>query len=245
VRKRQAAILGMTGVGLGFLAFSALPLVMRRKPAPVDLSVDEWTGNCAVVEARGVYHNVIKLFTNSTWTHTYIFLNQEYMLDPTWPHITVIRRQELPAEYKVGVITPDLTLDERQRLAPELYKLIGARYGLEAIWWFAFSRTLGWRMPGTGHVGNVCSTGLTRAYTRAGLYARLHLLQRPETVSPADLAAAWGFPNPVHTRRKSLREWMDRANQERIARVIRHAQRPEEERRHAQRLDSSTASAQN
>ena len=165
------------------------------------------------------------------------------MLDPTWPHITVIRREEMPSDDKLGVIAPDLNLEERGKLAPELYKLIGKRYGLEAIWWFAFSRTLGWRMPGTGHVGNVCSTGLTRAYQRVGLYPRLHLNQRPETVSPADLAAGWGFPNPVHTGRRSLREWMKRIDQERVARAARHRSRPEEERRRPLRLASAAEQA--
>src|ERR1700694_2809730 len=119
---------------------------MKRPLRPESLVVDEWTGNCAVAEAKGIYHDVIKLFTNSTWTHTYIFLNQDYMLDPTWPHMTVIRRDAMPSDYKVGVIATDMNLEERGQLAPELYKLIGKRYGVEAIWWFAFSRTLGWRM---------------------------------------------------------------------------------------------------
>jgi hypothetical protein len=236
VRKSRAAALVVAGLGLGLASISLLPLVMRRKPIPEGLVVDEWTGNCAVVEARGVYHDVIKLFTNSTWTHTYIFLNHEHMLDPTWPHITVIRQDEMPPDYKVGVIATDLNLEERGWLAPHLHRLIGERYGVEAIWWFAFSRTLGWRMPGTGHVGNVCSTGLTRAYQKAGLYGRLRLGQRPETVSPADLAAAWGFPNPVHTSRRSLREWMERTDRERAARAMRLLERPLEERRKTIRL---------
>lgn len=231
MRKSQAAVLAAGALGLGVASVSVLPLFMRRKPVPEGLEVDEWTGNCAVVEARGVYHDVIKLFTNSTWTHTYIFLNERYMLDPTWPHMSVIGRDELPADYKVGVIAPDLNLEERLMLAPHLHSLIGKRYGVEAIWWFAFSRTLGWRMPGTGHVGNVCSTGLTRAYQRAGLYARLRLEQRPETVAPSDLAAAFGFPNPVCTNRRPLREWMDRTNRARVAREVRHLEKPYEERR--------------
>lgn len=243
MKKTRTVLLALSGVSLGLVAVTLLPFVMKRKPAPVGLLVDEWTGSAAVVEAKGVYHEVIKLFTNSTWTHTYIFLNQNYVLDPTWPHISVIRREEMPQDYKVGVIAPDLNLEERKQLAPELYKLIGNRYGLEAIWWFAFSRTLGWRMPGTGHVGNVCSTGLTQAYQKAGLYERLHLNQRPETVSPADLAAAWGHPNPAFASGRTLRERMERINRERSERDLRRRKRPDEEKRKTFRLAGEAAEA--
>lgn len=141
--------------------------------------------------------DVIALGEHSDFVHVEAATGFDTFLNPVWPYILEQQGElatSVPNQY---LIEPDLTIGEQDKITRELRKFIGKHYGVAAFIWaglcvlFPLLRYLHDPVKSAGYV---CSTAVAWAYFNAGCYEKLRVgNQSPESVSPADLARAWGL----------------------------------------------------
>lgn len=160
------------------------------KPKPGDFQIVQGVSNSWV-------EDMIALGERSPWVHVRAVVDDTHYLDPQWPTI-LIKEGCLADGPHTPIISPDLTPEQRTAVVDALKTWNGRHYGFWAFIWAGLATFIPWLRHiymSYKWMGAVCSTTVALAYNEAGCYDKLKLdaFETPVTVTPADLARAWGY----------------------------------------------------